>query len=359
MVFAGLCALHARLVPDDLRGVAVSALACTLVAALSAGLTALRPKWSKGAHVVTWAVIALAFATWIFAHRAAPHATFERAAIDAFRTALPWSLALPAALAASHVALRRGARSATLVAALATHAALSVLVMGAWPDVVRGSAAYCAISLIAWLCASFAAARPTRAALAVSAACAASFARDASHHRTEDLSPWLGEATARAAHAAGNRAAEITSRPVVVPGVPPRLAGKPTTLDGLRFEGWHYASEDGARIEAPDSRDIYIYAYYTVIAPVEGWCTFVHADRSPQRVNHENAAFTPAMATWKPGQVIASRHLLHWPVFTPAGDYQLWFGVGRLPCQDDTRMRVTSGDHDDHDRIRGGLVHVP
>jgi hypothetical protein len=144
--------------------------------------------------------------------------------------------------------------------------------------------------------------------------------------------------------------------------VPKDLRGTPARLEAVVFEGWQLVDERGRVVppgNKPMGHDFGIRAYYTVTGSSTNHCTFVHIDHRPTRFSAENMDWsTHPMARWKPGEHVADRYEVHLPVYFTSGSYEVLFGVGVLPCTDDRRMAIVSGDHDGAQRIRGGMIRV-
>lgn len=91
---------------------------------------------------------------------------------------------------------------------------------------------------------------------------------------------------------------------------------------------------------------------------IHGYCTFIHIEHSPTRFSSEHRQLTYPMPAWHRGDVIADDFDVTLPAHFRAGAYQVFWGVGLLPCEDDKRMHVTSGPSDGRDRVPGGSLEV-
>jgi hypothetical protein len=83
---------------------------------------------------------------------------------------------------------------------------------------------------------------------------------------------------------------------------------------------------------------------------------FLHVDSGDQRINgdHDPVDGKYPVRLWDEGDIIIDRQEVSVPATSPAGMYSLFVGLFR----GDSRLKVTSGPHDDQDRVRAGMVRV-
>ena len=124
--------------------------------------------------------------------------------------------------------------------------------------------------------------------------------------------------------------------------------------------GWDVVDGAGQPIEtAPSRAEFRLRVYYEVTAgDVSGHCTFLHIDHRPTRFALEHTEWKQyPLALWRSGDRILDTFDVSLPLHFVAGDYPVYFGFGVLPCQDDRRLPVSRGAHDQH-RVLGGILRV-
>jgi hypothetical protein len=140
--------------------------------------------------------------------------------------------------------------------------------------------------------------------------------------------------------------------------------------DRLDAVGWQLVDAQGRAIDAVPrgSRSAHVRIVTSVrgtppgtatdAVELGGYCTFLHIDHAPSRFSAEHRELPYPIALWRPGDVVIDDFDVKLPAHFRAGSYRMYWGVGVLPCEDDRRMHVTSGESDGHGRIPAGFLEV-
>jgi hypothetical protein len=149
----------------------------------------------------------------------------------------------------------------------------------------------------------------------------------------------------------------------IVLSSPPRMQHDLTAaLEGrLDALGWELTDDRGRRIDAVPRGSRHAHVRLFVRAregAITGYCTFLHIDHTPSRFSAEHREHAYPMSVWRSSDVIVDDFDVKLPAHFRAGSYRMFWGVGVLPCEDDRRMRVTSGPSDGHDRVPTGSLEV-
>lgn len=139
---------------------------------------------------------------------------------------------------------------------------------------------------------------------------------------------------------------------VVLAAPPDGVRGSAASLGGLELVGWQLAGEGGRE------RRVRVVLRVLADAPLRGHCTFLHVDHVPARFSAEHVEHAYPSSLWRAGDVVVDEFAFTLPPHFGRGSYAMWWGAGVLPCEDDRRMRVLSGEHDAHDRIPLGRLEV-
>lgn len=150
---------------------------------------------------------------------------------------------------------------------------------------------------------------------------------------------------------------------IVLAAPPASLRPVAAVLDErLEAVGWQLLDDDGRTIDAVPrgSRSAHVRMILRASAGFSSsaYCTFLHIDNSPSRFSAEHRELPYPIALWRAGDVLADDFEVKLPAHFHAGTYRLYWGVGVLPCDDDRRLRITSGPNDGRDRVPAGMLEV-
>lgn len=150
----------------------------------------------------------------------------------------------------------------------------------------------------------------------------------------------------------------------VLSSPPPSLRPTAAMLgeNDIELLGWTIEKDDGTVVSTMRPRErAHLRIAFRVLnaSTVQRHCTFIHIDHRPARFNAEHRD-EPAYpkALWRAQDIVVDDYEVDLPPHFGRGTYRLFWGMGVLPCQDDARLRVMRGPHDDHNRVSLGLLEV-
>lgn len=174
-----------------------------------------------------------------------------------------------------------------------------------------------------------------------------------------------GSATLLATSSLGKGERSDNPLDAIVLGAPPRaLRAIGAVLDDrIEAVGWQLTDDDGRTIDAVPrgGKTAHVRVALSVkTAPLasNAYCTFLHIDHTPSRFSAEHRELPYPMASWRAGDVVIDDFAVKLPAHFRTGSYRVYWGIGVLPCEDDRRLRVTSGPTDGHDRVPAGTLEV-
>ncbi|MGB5810529.1 MAG: glycosyltransferase family 39 protein [Polyangiales bacterium] len=125
--------------------------------------------------------------------------------------------------------------------------------------------------------------------------------------------------------------------------------------DRISLLGYSLDLPDGATVGAGQRFEITWY-WEATGSPPRGYEVFVHVDGYGRRINGDHVPIEGSypFKYWMEGDVVVDPQTLRVPANFPSGDYPIYVGL----FKGETRLEVTTGDHDGSNRVHAGNLRV-